>query len=292
MNLSQMKEIARSNGIEFHNNATAKKMREVLEEHNIPIPETDLINEKVNNYSDNIPPAGEAGMDMDSGHISGGIIPEHHPENYNPNADTVEMDFDEEEDDDDYVDPSYQVRPARQKNGLMEKFKWFMKQYREVTRRKKDPMREANLNILHKEKEVIKAKAIKQGNSQVYRKMLEWERSRRLIKVVDEYALNEMESAEINDICVCFNQMVSGRKVKLGQECRYRYYFDDSRQDDVYMVYVERTIEPEEQIAPTLERKLRMGFVPEPKDYAEPKTLIHSFTLVATEFDRHFKIQD
>lgn len=268
-----MKQVATDNGIEFAPNATRKKMRELLTAHGIPVAEDEVLN-KAKNYDD-APPMVD-------------------PDEDGPEMGMEDEDVDYEEEStivDDEIFEDETVDQAPEPTGaLFDKFRSFQKEYRAVFRRKKDPMRATNLTILERKRNKLKDMAQKQDKN-TYIKILEWERARNMLGVKEEYFLNGIEYKKLKNTCVCFNAMVSGRKVSLGQTCKYKSYFDEARQDEVYRIYVERTIEPEEQIDRNLERKLKQGFIPDESDYAPPKVVVHSFPLVEEQFERHFKIQ-
>lgn len=168
-------------------------------------------------------------------------------------------------------------------------FRFIEKKYRELARNKSDPDRELKFNMLKKDKDALKIKA---RDTTLFRKILEWERSRRMINVPDEYALNKIEADEINYNCICRQKMAAGRKVKVGQSCKYKTYFDESRGADIYIVYTERIVEPDEQITRELDRKMKLGFMPSEDDFLPPKSLWHRFTLVDREFLTYFEITE
>ena len=119
---------------------------------------------------------------------------------------------------------------------------------------------------------------------------LRWKLSRRLIDKKDEYLLNDLEQAVLNDVCVNTVKVPSpGLYAQIGVEYKYRKYFDDTRQKDMYITYVARVVKPEEQIGRDLAWKISQGFHPEAKDYEDEKTLYHRVILVETEWNKYFK---
>lgn len=125
------------------------------------------------------------------------------------------------------------------------------------------------------------------------KKFLAWERSRKLISVADNYKLNEFEKDETQKICVCIVEIPSGgTHEEIGKEYGCNSYYDESRQMDMYTVYVDRAVAPEEQIDKALSWKISKGFMPEQSDYKDEKVLWHRMTLNEREFNKYFRIEN
>lgn len=187
-------------------------------------------------------------------------------------------------------EPSENINLSGLTDEVSLEFKFLTQKYTQVLRLKDNPNKELELTIIKKDLNNIKQKA--KDNENLYRKILQWERSRNMINVQEDYYLNELEANELEYNCQCILKMVAGRKVQVGQECKYKSYYDESRSADVFIIYTERVIEPEQQISKELDRKMRMGFMPTEEDYAPPKTVWHRFTLVDREFYTYFKTLD
>ena len=166
-----------------------------------------------------------------------------------------------------------------------------MAKYDYVSRNTRAPDYKMNMELLKRQRR--KVRDLVEGHEKLLRRLWEWERSHRLISTADEYALNAIEYKEVQDECQCKEQMVPGRRVNLGDVCKYRKYFDESRECDVYVVYTTRVIPPEHQITPSLAKKMELGFRPESMDDFPPeKVVYHRFTLRASEFFKHFELLD
>lgn len=187
-------------------------------------------------------------------------------------------------------EPSENVNLSGLTDEISLEFKFLTQKYTQVLRLKDNPNKDLELTIIKKDLNNIKQKA--KDNESLYRKILQWERSRNMINVQEDYYLNELEANELDYNCQCILKMVAGRKVQVGQECKYKSYYDESRSADVFIIYTERVIEPEQQISKELDRKIRMGFMPTEEDYEPPKTVWHRFTLVDREFYTYFKTLD
>lgn len=125
------------------------------------------------------------------------------------------------------------------------------------------------------------------------REVLEYERDRNMLPVNHAYKLNELEAAACDKTAICRRVPKSpGLFLSQDKECKVSSYFDRGRGKNVFKFYVERVIEPEEQIGKQLEWKIRQGFMPEAKDYPEAKTVTHCFELVENEFFKYFEIME
>jgi hypothetical protein len=121
--------------------------------------------------------------------------------------------------------------------------------------------------------------------------VLTWERDNQLLKIEDEYALNAKEEKECNEECECVAKLNAGGRYTLGTRYKYRKYFDESRNKTVYVMYVPRIVESNEQITRDIERKLEIGYLAKDleQDYPEPKRYVRKDQLVDNEWKRYFR---
>lgn len=125
------------------------------------------------------------------------------------------------------------------------------------------------------------------------KKVLSFEKKRGMLPKKDEYELNALEATDCSTYCRCLTAPKSpGLFVKINEVYPYNKNFDEGRDQDVYTVFVPRTIGPEEQIGAKLERKIAMGFHPEEKDYPEEKILIRRVVLKESEWKKYFQNED
>lgn len=122
---------------------------------------------------------------------------------------------------------------------------------------------------------------------------LKWERSRKIISVGDNYLLNELEKEKLDKRCTCIREIPSGgTHEQVGEEYPYLNYYDESRQMDMFTIYIDRTIAPEAQIDKKLAWKMSKGFMPQESDYAPEKVVWHRMTLNENEFNKYFKVDE
>ena len=146
-----------------------------------------------------------------------------------------------------------------------------------------------DLNGIKKAIKILKTEILKDEDVETYRKLLTWERQRRLISVPDEYALNKMEADTLEETCECFNAPPSGLRCELGGKYKHVSYFDEARQKEMFVTYIPVTIAPESQIDQKLEWKMNQGFMPSMEDYPEAKILWKRRVLVESEWQRYFR---
>lgn len=144
-----------------------------------------------------------------------------------------------------------------------------------------------DLNDIKKKIKTLKLSILEAKDSSAHAKLLTWERQRLLISIPDEYILNKMESETLEETCECHNNGI--HHVELGANYKHRSYFDEARGKDMCVVYIPIVKAPEEQIGKELSWKMSQGFMPQMKDYPEPKTLVIRRVLVESEFKRYFR---
>jgi len=132
-----------------------------------------------------------------------------------------------------------------------------------------------------------KTKEYKEALHAVYR----WERKRGRVSVQEEYELNAAEMKACKFECLNTVKLNSGGLTfQMGDTYKFSKAFDEARQKYVFSVYMPRLIEPEDQLSPELERKIRKGVMIEEDEYEKAKTLIRRVVLVSSEFNKYFKI--
>lgn len=147
------------------------------------------------------------------------------------------------------------------------------------------------LKRANQKRHVLKEKIKKEDNKEALKKLLVWERRHRVIEKADDYLLNEIEQAELSKSCQCINKIgAAGTYAQLGEAYPFTTYFDETRASDMYVIYVNRTIAPEEQIGKELAFKIEQGFMPSLEDYQKPKTVWHRLVLVEREFRKYFRV--
>ena len=133
--------------------------------------------------------------------------------------------------------------------------------------------------------------------------LLKWERSRKLISVQDDYLLNQMEMDNLPDdrVCICKTKLPgSGIRAVVGTEYKYFQHYDENYinkatkvpGNNFFTFYVPKVISGDEQIDEALASKIKRGFHPEAKDYKEDRILINKYTLIESEFEKYFDIED
>ena len=254
MNLQELRGVADQNGIEYPKTFGVQKMQNMLSKHGIPINATG-------------PEVGQE-PDTEADHVveDGPVIDEPEIMNEKP-------------------------LPPIKDIGLEASFKAITEEYKAQSK-SKEKNNHLRLGLILKKLEIVKAKIKANGMAQALHKVLGWERSRKVISVKDEYYLNEVEAKEDLETCTCKNQIASGRHCKLGETYKFKKHYDEDRQKDVYRIFVPREVPPEAQITKELSWKINQGFLPEQKDYLPTKILWHCFSLVETEFDKYFEVND
>jgi hypothetical protein len=152
---------------------------------------------------------------------------------------------------------------------------------------------------------VLRAKVKADGNVGALKTLLQWEKSRKLIKVgdADDYLLNELEMNDIpeNRKCTCIRKLPGpGIPAVVGRKYKYTTRFDQSYKNKAtketgnvfYTFYMERTIERRAQISRQLAEKMAMGFMPKEDDFAKERVVIEKRELIESEFDKYFEVED
>lgn len=148
------------------------------------------------------------------------------------------------------------------------------------------------LNRANQQRHILKEQIKREGNQKALAKLLKWERAHKQISKVDDYLLNEMEKDAAEGSCLCATRIpASGTHTQEGKVYPFTKYYDESRESDVFVVFVDRTIEPEAQIGRELDWKMKQGFMPEMKDYAPAKTVWHRLPLRESEFRKYFRVE-
>ena len=125
--------------------------------------------------------------------------------------------------------------------------------------------------------------------SLILKTVLQWERSRKIINLSDEYHLNEIEMGECTEECEQFSVIPAPFGTQIAGRYPYRQYFDEGKQTNVYVIFVPRVIAPEEQISKALDWKIKQGYMPAQEDYAPEKTVVHRRPLRQSEFNQYFR---
>ena len=140
-------------------------------------------------------------------------------------------------------------------------------------------------------RQILKTK-IKDDEDKV-RELLVYERSRHLINVPDTYYLNFLEQKEIKEFATCYRKLPAGAFFEeVGKSYPFKNYFDESKECEVFVFFIDRTISPQEQISKELAWKISQGFMPNENDYAQPKIVWNRFSLVEKEFKKYFRIDE
>lgn len=160
----------------------------------------------------------------------------------------------------------------------------------EVKKEYKAAQTEIDIKKADQKRFVLKEKLKADRNR--FKRFLEWERSRNLISVKDDYLLNELQAEDISNLCTCYRSPSAGSFAEVGKEYKYSSYYDESRNKEMYVVYVERFIAPEDQITPQLAWKMSQGFMPQESDYLPGKTQYRRTVLVESEFFKYFKVDE
>lgn len=168
------------------------------------------------------------------------------------------------------------------------------KQANDIVRIKDRDIKDARLKELKHVLNALKKKVEGTGDEHSLKTVLQFARSRGMIDEhsADAYKLNEIEANECEMECECVSRIdASGFGASVLHTYPCKSHFDEARGENVYTIYVDREVSPEEQIGAHLERKLNQGFLPEPKDYEAPKTLISRRQLRQSEFDKYFELK-
>lgn len=148
------------------------------------------------------------------------------------------------------------------------------------------------LRFAKQELTVLKNKIKESKDELALRKILGWERSRKIISVVDEYFLNSLEVQDPKlELCLHHQKISgSGLHVQLGNEYKFKRQYDEQRGCEMFTFYVDRTIKRDEQIGTDLAWKMANGFMPDQKDFPPEKTVYHRFQLAEKEFKKYFQV--
>lgn len=142
------------------------------------------------------------------------------------------------------------------------------------------------------QRHILRTKIQKEGNEDALLKLLRWELKYKLITVADEYLLNSIEKDLCTQECLCATRIpASGAHTQDGKVYPFKTYYDESRECDVYVVFVDRRIAPEDQIDQGLAWKMSQGFMPEEKDYKPERYVWHRLAIIESQFRKYFKVE-
>lgn len=224
MSVKELKELAKSNGLDFAKNASEKQMKELL--------------------------------------IASGV----------EFQETAEMEFKEG------------VKPSKNYSHHDLELDELIKEYKYA----ETPV---DLKRADQKRFILKNKI--EDNAELTLKILKWERMRKIISVADNYKLNSLEKDLCDKTCMCIRTINSGGSfAEVSKEYPYLSYYDESRGKEVFIIYIDRTIEPEAQIGKDLAWKMAQGFMPEMKDFQPAKTQWHRVSYVESEFVKYFKVDE
>ena len=131
------------------------------------------------------------------------------------------------------------------------------------------------------------------NNSASLLRLLKWERKHGYIAEGDKYFLNAHEAVNAKGSCENKSKLPSpAYYTKVGNSYPYNTYFDEARESEMFVFYVDREVSPEEQISKELQWKMDNGYKPEKEEWEKPKTLWLRFTLRESEFKKFFRIED
>lgn len=148
------------------------------------------------------------------------------------------------------------------------------------------------LKRANQKRHVLKVKIMAEKNLDALKKILTWERSRNVLSKMDEYKLNEIEKDDLEHLCECVQKIpAAGTHAQLGGVYPFKTYYDETRESEMYVIYIDRDVAPEEQIDKALAFKIQQGFMPNENDYAAPKKLWHRRVLVEREFKKYFRVK-
>jgi len=150
------------------------------------------------------------------------------------------------------------------------------------------------INRVKKAAKALKLELLERGDKEDYFKVLKWERSRRLIDVNDEYALNDYEQSQIKDRCLCVSKTPVAIPAQVDEEYPYfkEWYDSEERQCYMYTVYIKYIKAPEDQIGKALAWDIENGYKPDKSEYPKEKVLWRRHTWRESEFKRYFKVDD
>lgn len=143
---------------------------------------------------------------------------------------------------------------------------------------------------LKKEAEPLKEALKAAGDKKLLAALLRWEQAVRAISVKDQYVLNEIDYENLEDEYECIKEPPSrGFHAHVGTVGKYYKVFDHERNKEMYHFFVPREVEPEFQLSKNAAKKMQQGYVLEPKDFPESKTLYNRYSLVDTEWTKYFQ---
>lgn len=163
-----------------------------------------------------------------------------------------------------------------------------VKKIRSISDRK---LQQAEMSRLKRETQPLIEGLKKSGDVNGYVKVLQFMRSRQMIDKKQIFELNELESKQCDMKCRYMSDIgASGHHLNLGNEYPCTKYFDEGRQQDMYIVFVNRVMKPEEQITPELENKMKLKLRIEDSDYTPHKTIWHRMPIAEKQFFRFFEV--
>lgn len=153
---------------------------------------------------------------------------------------------------------------------------------------------QTDLDIKKCEDQRMKLRKSLSGDADI-KQMLQWERARKYITVKDKYLLNALEAQDARMKCDYVSRISTEGAyfLNVGETYPCEESFDEGRGQSIFTVYTKRTIEPDEQITPDIERDMRMGLdIRDKVSKIKPKDQWHRFQLVDSEFKQYFRLRD
>lgn len=141
--------------------------------------------------------------------------------------------------------------------------------------------------------------SITEDEQSLMEEILRRERNKGTIHLSDNYLLNEIEAARIEDLCtVKTDDAPMVHHLKKGMECKFIYDsdFDDKKNkpDSIgrYYVYVSHIVPPDHQYSYDLALKELKHHPTSPEDYPKPKLQVKRRVFKEKEFDAWFEAND
>lgn len=169
-----------------------------------------------------------------------------------------------------------------------------VKKIRSISDRK---LQQAEMSRLKRETQPLIEELKKSGDVNGYVKVLQFMRSRQMIdkkKAAEKgliFELNELEAKQCDMTCRYMSDIGASRPgLDLGNDYPYTKYFDESRQQDMYIVFGKEVKQSQDQISPELEQKMKLKLRVEDGDHAPPKTIWHRHSFAEKQFFRFFEV--
>lgn len=113
---------------------------------------------------------------------------------------------------------------------------------------------------------------------------------RKQLPVQWEYLLNELEAKLCNQKCQCIDPNTPpGIPAKLSGVYPFKSQYDEDKQRNINITYINREIPGSEQIDEELAREMANGFKPDKDQYKPTKTLWRKVVLNEQQWLKHFK---